>query len=268
MEKQKKSVGAIALVILLLIVTIVSLVLATYAWAKYTTTVGPLNGTANVAKWNVTFNGDDSQFIGTFNHVVEGKIAPGTSGQITVTPVPNDTEVCFDYTISNVSIDLLDNAGNALDDSTPLVDGVTVGQVKSHITVTSNNTNLLAANATVGGTWNLTNENATPLTGSGTVLVWNWPYEGEGLANAISDAQNAVNDAQNAYNLVQNEQTTSDLATAQDALNAAQTNMANYDKIDTAAGKYSSANAVQNGVNGLRLRVNYTATATQVEPQQ
>ena len=36
MEKQKKSVGTIALVVLLLIVTIASLVLATYAWSTYT----------------------------------------------------------------------------------------------------------------------------------------------------------------------------------------------------------------------------------------
>ena len=59
MEKQKKSVGTTLLVILLLIVTIAALVLATYAWAKYTEKVAENTASVQVAKWNVnaTVNG-------------------------------------------------------------------------------------------------------------------------------------------------------------------------------------------------------------------
>ena len=52
MENNKKSVGKTVLIVALLIVTIAALVLATYAWAKYTSTTDG-TATAQVAKWNV-----------------------------------------------------------------------------------------------------------------------------------------------------------------------------------------------------------------------
>lgn len=102
MEKQNKSMGATLLVVLLLIVTIVSLVLATYAWAKYTTTVDG-NATAVVAKWNVTGNSTDLTWTKEFTHVVADRLAPGTNGTIPVSLEINDTEVDVQYTITLVS---------------------------------------------------------------------------------------------------------------------------------------------------------------------
>jgi len=104
MEKQKKSVGTVALVILLLLVTIVSLIVATYAWARYTTTLD--NGTANVsvAKWNVTEGTNGATFSKEYTHVVQDKMAPGTSGSMTAGINVTGTEVDVAYKVSIMSI--------------------------------------------------------------------------------------------------------------------------------------------------------------------
>lgn len=103
MENNKKSTGKTVLVVLLLIITIVSIVLATYAWAKYTTTIEG-NSTGVVAKWNVSGNvANEIKWSKTYNHVVENRLAPGTTGIIPVTFGINDTEVDVKYTISIVS---------------------------------------------------------------------------------------------------------------------------------------------------------------------
>lgn len=102
MENKKKNTGAIALVVLLLIVTIASLVLATYAWAKYTTTTSG-ETTAVVAKWNVSGSSSDLTWSKTFTHVVAERLAPGTNGTIPVEFGINDTEVDVDYVITLVS---------------------------------------------------------------------------------------------------------------------------------------------------------------------
>lgn len=224
MEKQKKSFGTIALVVLLLIVTVVSLILATYAWAKYTTT-NTSNATANVAKWNVSFTPDNSTFTGHYSHVVEGKIAPGTTGTFTVTPVPADTEVCFNYTIKIDSIDFMNGTSDTpLADSTVLDGSITLANLRSHIVFTSGNIDLTDGTNSISGTYNLgdgansgsgTHNNSTgaALANASHTITWTWAFSGSG----------------------------------------------NYDEVDTAAGKYADA-------NGLRMKVNYSATAVQVEP--
>ncbi|MBR4260582.1 MAG: hypothetical protein IKQ33_01320 [Clostridia bacterium] len=250
-NKQKKSVGTIALVILLLIVTIVSIVLATYAWAKYTTTVTGDSNTATVAKWNPTF-AEGGTFTGSYSHVATGKIAPGTSGTLTITPTPNNTEVCFDYSITIDSIDLLDGE-TVLTDSTVLADGITVAQVKEHIILKNGNT---VINGPITGTYDLTgtNHNTAPGTSPSTVTVtWEWPYEDATKRSELDAAQQAYDNA------VAGGQDTTELLST---LNAKKAALAAYDAIDTAAGKYANSNA-----NGLKLKINYTATATQVEPQ-
>lgn len=99
MEKQNKSTGKTVLIVLLLIVTIVSLVLATYAWAKYTTnTDGQV--TAQVAKWNVTVDTENSKFSQTYTHVLPEMLAPGTAGQLDANvTIGADTEVDVAYSI-------------------------------------------------------------------------------------------------------------------------------------------------------------------------
>ncbi len=103
-QKQKKSVGTVLLVILLLIVTIASLILATYAWAKYTSQETG-SATAQVAKWNVDVKFANNDFTETASHVLAKRLAPGMSGSFDITINPNSTEVDFDYDIilENVS---------------------------------------------------------------------------------------------------------------------------------------------------------------------
>ena len=100
MEKQKKSTGLIALVILLLAITIVAVIIATYAWTKYTEKVAEGTSTVEVAKWDVSATIDGAaQYTKTFNHVVPTKMAPGTSGVIPVTVNLGETDVCVKYEI-------------------------------------------------------------------------------------------------------------------------------------------------------------------------
>lgn len=97
-QKQRKSSGTSTLVILLLIVTIISLALATLAWARYTTVN---SGTAEgvVAKWNVEFVPGTDLFTETFPHVVEDRLAPGTNGKLDMNVTSKGTETDFDYRI-------------------------------------------------------------------------------------------------------------------------------------------------------------------------
>ena len=103
MEKQNKSKNTTMLVILLLLVTIASVILATYAWAKYTSSINGTATTAVVAKWNVNGSSTDLTWSKEFEHVVSEKLAPGTNGTIPVTFGIGDTEVDVKYTITLVS---------------------------------------------------------------------------------------------------------------------------------------------------------------------
>lgn len=97
-QKQRKSVGTIVLVVLLLIVTVLSLVLATYAWARYTT-VEHNNATATVAKWDVSFTPGTTVFTKSYDHVVSQRLAPGTSGEFVMEINSNETDVSYEYRI-------------------------------------------------------------------------------------------------------------------------------------------------------------------------
>lgn len=234
MEKEKKSIGAIVLVVLLLIATIVTLILATYAWAKYTSTQTG-SATAQVAEWNVSFTEGKNSFTGEYSHVATGKIAPGTTGSFTITPSAASTEVCFNYTIQITSVKLL-NGETELANDFVLADDVTVGQVLSHITFTSGGTTLnngATGTNSISGTYNLGSHNSTSGAASSPesyTITWTWPYE---LENGTAEQKAA------------------------------------YNVIDTAAGKYAAgttgegANATQ---NNLQLKVNYTINAVQVQP--
>ena len=171
MEKQKKSVGTIALVILLLIVTIVSLVLATYAWAKYTTTLPQTSTNAVVAKWNVAGNSTNLTWSQTFSHVVESRLAPGTHGTIPVNFEVTGTEVDVDYTITLVSSNGKPTNLKFYTDSsktTPIAatNGVAYsGRITTGGDVTMNSSNV-TSNTTL-----VTGKKITPS------IYWEWPYE-------------------------------------------------------------------------------------------
>ena len=230
-QKQKKSVGTIALVVLLLIVTIASLVLATWAWAKYTSKASS-NAEATVARWDVSFTPGNSTFVGHYNHVVDTKIAPGTEGTFDVTVVPNDTEVCFNYTIKIDSVEFY-NGTTKLEDTDLLFgsdttedtsDDVTLGQFRSHIKFYNGTTDITNGTNVISGTYDLKNHTANNTSAPGTApgketVTWKWLYNP---------------------------------TTGEDA---------EYDRIDTAAGRYAES------TNGnFKMKVNYTATAVQVDP--
>lgn len=155
MEKEKKSKGTTALVILLLLVTFTSVILATYAWAKYTTTLPEGTADAVVAKWNVNGSSSDLTWSKTFTHVVAERLAPGTNGTIPVTFGINDTEVDVKYTITLVSADNKPTNLKFYTDSSKTQEIAVGGQAYT-------------GTIAVGG---------TDFSGA---IYWDWPYETTG----------------------------------------------------------------------------------------
>lgn len=177
MENNKKSTGKTILVVLLLIITIVSIVLATYAWAKYTTTIEG-NSTGVVAKWNVSGNVENEiRWSQTYNHVVENRLAPGTSGIIPVTFGINDTEVDVKYTISIVGAT---NKPTNLHFYEATYDGATYTK-GNPLTVTP------TAGATTGVITGTIAHNAAADDKTATrYIYWEWPYTTGTDANEIA----------------------------------------------------------------------------------
>lgn len=173
MEKQKKSVGTTLLVILLLIVTIAALVLATYAWAKYTEKVADTQANVVVAKWNVTstVNGT-AQYTKEFTHVVPVKMAPGTSGIIPVDVALNDTDVCVKYEI------FLDNVTNKPTHVSFYEATLSNGNYTKGATALTFGSEAAAGTAAITGYLELTNDNTTNTAQTATrYIMWDWPYE-------------------------------------------------------------------------------------------
>jgi len=171
MEK-KNNVGRTALIVLLLIVTIASLVLATYAWAKYTEKVADGTATAQVAKWNVTATVDgNAQYTKEFTHVVKTQMAPGTSGVIPVSVKLNDSEVCAKY---EIFVDEVTGKPTNVKfyEATKVGDTYTKG---SEITVVDGSA------AAITGYLELTGDNTVNNAEEGTkYIMWDWPYETPG----------------------------------------------------------------------------------------
>ena len=163
-QKNKKSTGTIVLVILLLIVTVASLVLATYAWARYTTVeVG--SSTAPVAKWDVAFTEDQDTFVKTFTYVAPGKLAPGTDGQIDMTITSSETEVAYDYEI------LLKNIANKPTNLHFYSDSSYANEITLNATntATADDNHLLADTVSVSG--------GVAATTVQPHIYWRWVYQ-------------------------------------------------------------------------------------------
>lgn len=167
-QKQRKSAGTIALVVLLLIVTIASLILATYAWAKYTTR-GAGSAVATVAKWDVQFTKGSTIFTKTYSYVVNDRLAPGTSGQYTMSIKSPNTEVNYAYevTISNVQ-----NRPTNLK---------FYGQNNQEITFVNG----------VGTIWTEANVDKTKAL-TDISLKWEWPYETATTATLDRNTQDDI----------------------------------------------------------------------------
>ena len=106
--KSKSSVGSTLLIIFLIVVIMVTSSIGLYAWAKYTSLING-NATAQVAKWSfklvdgVTETSDVIEFAFTrtdgYEHVAEGRLAPGTFGEFEIGIDARGTETILEYVI-------------------------------------------------------------------------------------------------------------------------------------------------------------------------
>ncbi len=106
--KSKSSVGSTLLIIFLIAVIMVSSSIGLYAWAKYTSSING-TATAQVAKWSfklvdgVTETSDVIEFAFTrtdgYEHVAEGRLAPGTFGEFEIGIDARGTETILEYVI-------------------------------------------------------------------------------------------------------------------------------------------------------------------------
>ncbi len=106
--KSKSSVGSTLLIIFLIAVIMVTSSIGLYAWAKYTSSING-TATAQVAKWSfklvdgVTETSDVIEFAFTrtdgYEHVAEGRLAPGTFGEFEIGIDARGTETILEYTI-------------------------------------------------------------------------------------------------------------------------------------------------------------------------
>lgn len=106
--KSKSSVGSTLLIIFLIVVIMVTSSIGLYAWAKYTSSING-NATAQVAKWSfklvdgVTETSDVIEFEFTrtdgYEHVAEGRLAPGTFGEFEIGIDARGTETVLEYVI-------------------------------------------------------------------------------------------------------------------------------------------------------------------------
>lgn len=254
---EKKSMKKTVVIILLLILTIAAIIFATYAWAKYSSTVVGTS-TAQVAKWEVELTSNDTSFVGSYEHVMEERIAPGTSGSFQVTINPKGTEVDLDYSIA--------------------INGVENKPTNLTFYSDENKTSVIDLNGEVNANLKgrLTRgQSATTLT-----IYWDWPFETATAVTEIPYAENEVminkmkelaiakrmvaNISLTEEELAADETAFTALATAADYAAYAKTKGATdadiNNVIDTVEGEMATAENA--------MKVNYTLTAVQVNPNE
>ena len=101
MMKERKN----TVIVLLLLLLAITAGFAAYTYAKYTSSLPERSGSASVAKWDfsndntsstISFNLADTYTAGTLQ---SGKIAPGTSGTMTILLKSTNTEVGVNYSL-------------------------------------------------------------------------------------------------------------------------------------------------------------------------
>lgn len=233
MEQQNKSKGTIVLIIILVIVTIAAIVTATLAYAQYTSSFSG-NATATVAKWNVTLNtsANKNEIQANYEHVYEGKIAPGTSGSFEIAINTNDTEVDVKYAVILNGM-VTNPEGNSIKhlkffSDEEHTDEVVLGEENHNLVgiIKSPKTNTENKDATVR-------------------IYWYWPFD---YAEASSEKnQKAYGDLIEEYNLE-----AAKVAEEGNVINYAKEL---YDEEDT---------KVSNEISSMTI--NYTVKAWQIEP--
>lgn len=261
-QKRKGSAGTIALVVLLLIVAIVSIILATYAWAKYTTTK---TGKAEVAvaKWDVNFSGTQTNH--SFQHVVADRLAPGTSGEFAMTITSPNTETAYSYVIAVKN--LVNNPTNLKWYTTRTLNSTT-GKYEFSGEITN-------LNSFFSGTVTLdpTTHKATVGIPSATIY-WYWPYETTTTVTTVpadspasaANMKQAMVDLANAVRVNNGEEAVeaSTFATAQAALDdaLASTN----GRTPATATQVNDAIDTAEGMTAPKMEFDADFTATQLQP--
>ncbi|MBE5805996.1 MAG: hypothetical protein E7313_04715 [Clostridiales bacterium] len=104
---KKKHTGSNILIILLILIILTSTGVGLYSWAKYRTTIEG-TATGEIAKWNFNVTDGNSQteaidftLTRTDNNdsVVDGKLAPGTCGELEIEIDATGTETALTYVI-------------------------------------------------------------------------------------------------------------------------------------------------------------------------
>lgn len=186
MDEQKNKKVTIKLSIILIIITLIAIITAGWAYAKYTNTFGG-SANANVAKWNVTLNTtpENRQIQAHYQHVYNGKIAPGTSGSFEILINTNDTEVDVKYSV-------------ILDEMKCNPSGGTIKHLKFFSDEAHTNEIIFGEeNESLIGT--IKSEKTNSETRNNTVTIyWYWPFD---YSEANSEAnKKAYRDIINEYN--------------------------------------------------------------------
>ena len=195
---KKSSPGILLLCMFLIATIIVSSSMGLYAWARYTKAQSG-NANAQVAKWSFKLTNGTEQVSETANlaitrtdgnsHVEEGKLAPGTYGQIPIGIDATETETNLEYTVTvsftnlptNLKLYSTYDSGNQTY-SNPL----TIN--RSGTTATVQMSDYLTYEQAQAGVQDLT-------------MYWNWPYESAGN-NAAENTANDRLDTQDAGKIV------------------------------------------------------------------
>lgn len=180
-NNQKYSTGISVFIVFLLLIVIIVVILATYASAKYTSSI-EMEATAQVAKWNVKATGSKT-FEKEYEHIVKNRIAPGTNGSFDINIDIQDTEVDVEYKV------ILENVV-PLNSDTDIVPTnlVLKGSIENKEIVFQNkalvNNGIIAESTIKKG-------QTAPVT---SVLSFDWPYETG--SNDAEKAENNIKDTE------------------------------------------------------------------------
>lgn len=176
-QPKKKNAGLTALIALLLIITTVASCVGLYAWAKY---ISSQNGqaTAQIAKWYFNLKTGEETIDGKtktlleltrtdeYGHVAQGKIAPGTHGELPIIIDTTGTEVDLKY-------DLVVVIENCPTNMTFTTSDATKTTVVRSGTGTAQDPKIATITVTKYISHSVTDANRK----HNETITWNWPYE-------------------------------------------------------------------------------------------
>ena len=176
-QPKKKNAGLTALIALLLIITTVASCVGLYAWAKY---ISSQNGqaTAQIAKWYFNLKTGEETIDGKtktlleltrtdeYGHVAQGKIAPGTHGELPIIIDTTGTEVDLQY-------DLVVVIENCPTNMTFTTSDATKTTVVRSGTGTAQDPKIATITVTKYISHSVTDANRK----HNETITWNWPYE-------------------------------------------------------------------------------------------